>query len=186
MIFMDIGTERYKTTFADIIRKYRKILISILVIILYFFIKDLITQRDIMVYDTNLQYLYTIDTNKGKSIKHAPDIEVSAGYSIVWYDNPEFEGSRIGFPYLVKDDGGVYPKLVGNFFSLEFDPNNGGNAFWITKRYNAIVEEPDQPIKNGYTFVGWLEEDSHMLFIFDRMPLNGANLYARWIRNPDN
>ncbi len=186
MIFMDVGTEKYKRTFADFIKKYRIILIAILVIVLYIFIKDIVTQRDIMVYDTNLEYLYTVDTNKGKTIRYAPNVDVPDGYVIVWYDNPQFEGFRVGFPYPVEEDGGLYPKLVGNFYRLTYEPNNGDHTSYFVTRYNAIVEEPEPPVRDGYIFAGWYEEDSSTVFVFDRMPLYGARLYARWIRVIDN
>ncbi len=183
MVFMDVGTGKYKKTFADYFKKYKAFLITILVVILYFFIKDLVTQRDILVYDTDLQYLYTIDSNKGKSINDPPIIYIPEGYVVIWYDNPEFIGTRVGFPYLVERDGGLYPKLLANFSSLIFEPNNGDPTFRLIRRYNSTIEAPEPPVKDGYIFVGWYEENSSTTYVFDTMPLHVTTLFARWFRD---
>jgi|GEM_PF-1598186 len=182
MIFMDIGKRKFKMTLGYFLFRYKYYLIAIFLIGTFFLVKDLVTKREVMVYDVYSNYLYTIDTHKGLSIMHAPDVEIPDGYTIVWYDNPEYEGTRIGFPYLVEDDGAIYPKLVGKYYAITLYPQNGEPSTMIVRKYNSPLTAPEDPVREGYFFAGWYESGSPTAFEFTVMPLDGADLYAKWIR----
>lgn len=179
---MDIGNENYKMTFREFVFKIRYWLILAFVLTAYFLIKDAITRREIMVYDVDGNYVYTIKTNKGKTIWDAPEVEVPEGYTIIWYNNPSFVDGRIGFPYEVQDDGGFYPMLKGNFYAMVFDPQNGDNTIRIVRRIGVEVPIPEDPVKEGYIFAGWYQEGVPIEYEITTMPLDGVSLYAKWIK----
>lgn len=185
MIFMDIGNERYKKTLIDYVIKFRYILILIFLVFSYMFVKDLVTRCEILVYNDQLEQMFTIKTNVGKTIKNAPDYFREPGYTIIWYDNPELDGIRVGFPYEVTGDAAFYPKLVGNPYTILFHPENGNQPFREIWRYKATIVPPEPPVWEGHVFEGWFEADADTPYQFTTMPLQGLYLYAHWTTDPE-
>jgi uncharacterized repeat protein (TIGR02543 family) len=69
-------------------------------------------------------------------------------------------------------------------YSLVFFSNGGTAINTITQDYLTLVNEPQIPVKNGYTFDGWYLEQTFLnQYLFDFIPFEGANLYAKWIVN---
>ncbi len=182
---MDIGNEKYRISFREFIFKIRYWLILAFIVTLYFFIKDIVTRREILVHDIEGSYLYTIKTNEGKTIWDAPEIEVPEGYAIVWYSSLGTNADRVSFPLSVGDETALYPVLVGNLYRMVFDPMNGDDPISIIRRIGSQIAPPEDPVKPGYMFAGWYEEDSPTAYEITTMPLDGVYLYARWIRLHD-
>ena len=69
-----------------------------------------------------------------------------------------------------------------------FEPNNytihfeGDLADSILAPFESPISAPADPEKDGYVFIGWYLDEAHTEpFVFDTMPLGGANLYARFV-----
>ncbi len=73
-----------------------------------------------------------------------------------------------------------------------FEPNNYTIHFEddladaLMAPYGSPIEAPEDPELEGYVFIGWyLDADHTEPFVFDTMPLGGANLYARFVDEND-
>ena len=79
----------------------------------------------------------------------------------------------------------LYAKWNINSYSIKFETNGGDAVADITAEYNSSVSAPKAPVISGYTFVGWYEKAdlSGSEYVFDKMPLNGTTLYAKWTPN---
>lgn len=47
----------------------------------------------------------------------------------------------------------------GNGYLVKFDSNGAGNVPSQSIAENGLVEKPVDPVKEGYTFLGWYLED---------------------------
>ena len=70
-----------------------------------------------------------------------------------------------------------------NIYTITFKDDKG-NPLSITPievKYGAPIQEPEDPSKVGYTFIGWyISLDATERFDFTTMPVGGATLYARF------
>lgn len=67
---------------------------------------------------------------------------------------------------------------------ITFDPNEG-TCTYSTIPYNTSVEIPEDPISDGYEFVGWFTDDTlSELFDFNSLVTRDITLYAGWNKKP--
>jgi len=68
-----------------------------------------------------------------------------------------------------------------NQYTITFNSNEGSSVTEITQDYNTIVLEPEEPVKEGYSFVGWYSDSTLTTpYSFTTMPSKNIILYARW------
>ena len=69
-----------------------------------------------------------------------------------------------------------------NKYTITFNTGGGTAIDPITQDYGTQITPPLEPTKEGHTFEGWFHEVDGVEteFVFDTMPLDGANLYAKW------
>ncbi|WP_170841411.1 InlB B-repeat-containing protein [[Clostridium] fimetarium] len=67
-------------------------------------------------------------------------------------------------------------------YSITFNSNGGSSVLAIIGRYyNAAISAPSAPTRSAYEFGGWYTDSSfETLYIFDLMPANSFQLYAKW------
>lgn len=63
-------------------------------------------------------------------------------------------------------------------YSVTFDGNNGSSTFVENVESGALVEEPEEPTREGYVFVGWYLGDEK--FDFSNPIEKDMKLEARW------
>lgn len=89
----------------------------------------------------------------------------------------------------VLGDGSLVLKLYyeRNTYSIQFESNANLSIQSISARYEAAITKPQDPIRSGYTFEGWYQdEELTQIYTFTTMPLDGATLYAKWLGQPTN
>lgn len=101
-----------------------------------------------------------------------------------WYLDPEFKDE---FKSLtgIKDSITLYAKWeeISNVKEFEVTFNsNGGSAVASQKiSENGLVTLPEAPTKEGYTFVGWFEDEAlEKEFNFETKITENKTLYAKW------
>ena len=78
----------------------------------------------------------------------------------------------------------LYAKWRINSYQVNFDSQGGTEVLGYTALYQSSIEPPENPIKNGFVFVGWsLEQASDEIYEFDTMPGHDLLLYAIWEEN---
>ena len=96
-----------------------------------------------------------------------------------WFDNNAFDGDvYVAINPNRMSDLTLFAKWTVNQYTISFDENGGTNVTSITQDFGSSVTKPTDPTKVGHTFQGWLLEGQ--AFVFNTMPVNGANLVASW------
>ena len=72
-----------------------------------------------------------------------------------------------------------------NEYAIIFDANGGSKVETIVQKYRTLVEGPADPTKDGYIFVGWVDETGALVAFPVEMPEGGMKLTAVWEKIPD-
>ena len=92
-----------------------------------------------------------------------------------WYENEEFTGNSVTvIPKGSTGNKTFYAKWVVNQYSIVFDTAGGSKIDMITQDYASEVTAPADPVREGYTFVGWDKE------IPTTMPARNMTVTAQW------
>ena len=128
------------------------------------------------VWNTN-KYTITFDTNGGSEI--AP-ITQDYGTAITAPADPTREGyTFIGWDREIPETMPAENMTVTaqweiNRYTITFDAAGGSEIAPITQGYGTAITAPDDPTREGYTFIGWDRE------IPETMPAENMTLKARW------
>ncbi|MCR2802295.1 InlB B-repeat-containing protein [Paenibacillus soyae] len=137
------------------------------------------------------QYVVTFNSNGGSAIDSQtvnynaeavrPAAPTREGYTLDgWYEN-----SELSIPYLfdsaVTKDLTLYAKWTLNSYTVAFDSDGGSETSSQTVLHNGRALEPDEPVREGYTFGGWYgDSELSTLYTFDSSVTNDLTLYAKW------
>lgn len=101
-----------------------------------------------------------------------------------WYDNPDFNGNRISFPYNVTSDITLYAKWVNQSspitnFKVNFVTNGGSEVSQMT--VSSIQSEPITT-REDYDFMGWYDNTDFNgnRISFPYTVTANITLYAKW------
>lgn len=72
--------------------------------------------------------------------------------------------------------------LPNNKCYINFNTNGGTNINFQQITKGGLVSEPQAPIKEGYVFAGWYEDNSYKIkFYFSKRVYSDLTLHAKWI-----
>lgn len=161
------------------------IIIIILVLVLLLVILYLIFERD-------GKYIITFDTNGGNEISSIevknneivklPEVPKKGGYKFVCWTNEE--GKVITKGTKVTSDITLKAEWVSNdaeIVTLEFNTDGGNEIDNIIIENGHNILLPIEPIKDGYIFTGWLNENGNFI-TEDLVVTKGITLKAMWIK----
>lgn len=78
----------------------------------------------------------------------------------------------------------LYAKWLINEYTITFITNGGSDVLPISKQYQQNISEPQDPYKEGYSFIGWFTEQNLINeYLFVSMPPQNLTLYAKWAIN---
>jgi uncharacterized repeat protein (TIGR02543 family) len=78
----------------------------------------------------------------------------------------------------------LYVKWLPIQYSIQFISNGGSEVDTIYGILDETITKPVDPTKQGHIFDGWYTESEFTTpFVFDKMPLEGATLFAKWMIN---
>ena len=123
------------------------------------------------------QYTITFDANGGSEI--AP-ITQDYGTKITTPDNPTrkgytFKGWDKEIPETMPAENiTVKAQWEINQYTIAFDTNGGSEIAPITQDYGTEITAPDNPTREGYTFIGWDRD------IPEIMPAENITVTAQW------
>lgn len=102
------------------------------------------------------------------------------GYTFAgWYTNANFEGEPI--TEINNPDGGVlrlYAKWNINKYNVKFNSNSGTEVEDQEIEYQGKVTKPEDPTREGYTFLGWKLNDED--YDFETKITEDITLIADW------
>ncbi|EAD9035941.1 LPXTG cell wall anchor domain-containing protein [Listeria monocytogenes] len=115
-----------------------------------------------------------------------PTVPEKEGYtSTGWYDAPT-GGNQWDFEVdkMPAKDFTLYAQFSINQYIATLDVD--GKTSSQTIAYQKLVQEPAEPKKEGYTFIGWYDEKTggtEWDFATDKMPAKDITLYAQFSKN---
>src|SRR5690554_4732681 len=116
----------------------------------------------------------------------APEEPTRTGYSFSgWYSDINLTTLFI-FTSMPASDLTLYAKWDLNSYTVTFNSLGGSSVLPLDVFYNSLINIPEDPVKEGYSFVGWYTEiDLINSFDFtnDYMPASNLTLYAKWSIN---
>jgi len=120
-----------------------------------------------------------LDTNIEK-----PEDPINVGYTFVgWFRDQELSNEFI-FPAKLTKNITLYAKWSINSYTISFNSNGGSSVNSIIGDYESSTIQPDNPTKEGYTFIGWFSDiELATPYTFTTMPAENITLYAKWSNN---
>jgi len=71
-------------------------------------------------------------------------------------------------------------------YTVKFDTNGGSTIANKTVTRNSLLAEPQAPVKEGYSFLGWFtDKELTEAYDFAKAVTKGFTLYARWEKHDD-
>lgn len=101
-----------------------------------------------------------------------------------WYNNAECAGTEFDFANSTMPGKNLelYAKWVSGTFTVSFNLNGPeGTIAPQTVSAGAVAQQPDDPIREGFKFIGWY--DGEELFSFYKQILKDTRLTAHWLSN---
>lgn len=104
-----------------------------------------------------------------------------------WYDNELCEGDPYEFEGKTMPANNIilYAKWAAPTYTVSFDLGYEGAAGAPddqTVAYKQKAVQPETPVREGFTFTGWYDEDGK-LFSFETPIVKDTKLTARWLSN---
>ncbi|MFR9503955.1 MAG: InlB B-repeat-containing protein [Rikenellaceae bacterium] len=123
----------------------------------------------------------TIDYNTTISEPEAP---TKNGYSFVdWYSDALLT-NLWSFTTKVTTDMTLYAKWSANQYTITFETNGGTEIAPLYAEYGNTITMPDNPTKEGYSFVGWYNDaDLSEAWDVNTKIISNITLYAKWSTN---
>jgi uncharacterized repeat protein (TIGR02543 family) len=114
-----------------------------------------------------------------------------AGYNFLgWFDNAEFSGSAISFPYTHGKTGDftLFAKWDASTLTVSYNTNGGSSVTATTTRTaESIASAPTAPTRAGYTFIDWFATSdlsgTAVSFPYAHGRTTNFTLYAKWDAN---
>lgn len=102
-----------------------------------------------------------------------------------WYDNEECTGEAFDFSSEITEDLTLFAKWTINSYDVTFNLQGHGDAIDAqTIDHNGLVNQPDAPSAEYYTFGGWYKEAgcSNAWDFSEDKVTDDLILYAKWTR----
>lgn len=136
----------------------------------------------------NAEIYYTLDGSvpTASSKKYTKEIELSetATLKAVTVKNGVLVSDLMSETYTIKRSGvtTIRVKSYSVKFNLNYDGADSDDApEKQTVRKNKTAEEPEAPVRDGYTFLGWYtDKDCTNIFDFNNTITKNITLYAKW------
>jgi len=157
----------------------KNIMKVILVFILSFVLINCAKEREKDSYEVILDWGNDVDrivlsVEEGEKLA-APELIEKEGYTFLgWYKG---EIKWIFEQYPVTENLTLKAKWKANEYTISFVANGGTETLAITQEYGTKVNKPADPVREGYTFLGWNKEFP------ETMPADNLLLKAVWEAN---
>lgn len=164
---------------------------SILVFLLVVSISISLTACDLFKDDETAFYEVSFDVGEGSDVD---SIEVEEGSSanlpesireghtfLGWAETNVNADVILSNLFTPTSDITLYAQWSINQYVITFDTNGGSIVDLMTHDFDENVMQPEDPIKEGFTFDGWYYDTGLTLpYTFSTMPPEDITIYAKW------
>jgi uncharacterized repeat protein (TIGR02543 family) len=141
-------------------------------------------------FNTNSGSAVTATTTRTAATLPTSFTTTRAGYTFLgWFDNAEFTGSAISFPYThgKTSDFTLYAKWDAKTLNVSFNTNSGTSVTATTVRTGEQIPTSFTTTRAGYSFVGWFDNEgltgSAISFPYTHGKTADFTLFAKWDAN---
>lgn len=118
-----------------------------------------------------------IASYKAVEITESPDTMREGYYFAGWYEQSDFGGVAVTFPYVLSEKTTLYAKWL-KIYTVSFETNGGTE---IQPYEISVITNPPVSTRKGYTLVGWYKESAFAnLVTFPYTLISDTTLYALW------
>lgn len=162
-LYSAILRKGYQQDFLNLYEKYFGVKHDILHYYVYTYVDGNFTQYEV----ANNECVSIEDPTKEDSIFEG------------WYTNQELT-NPFDLETPITQSYILYPKFVDDSITVTFvDGTTELNTYTI-ERNTALIDKPNNPIKEGYTFVGWTFENSDEVMDVTSPLSDSITFYAKW------
>ena len=132
-------------------------------------------------------FTVTFDSHGGSAVAEMKDVKVVETEPVTtlarhefkgWYEDAEYTGNRLTFPYNVTKDITLHAKWNELKYTVTFETNEGSA---VAPMNVSIIETEPVTSRNGYSFDGWFTSmDSTSRVTFPYVVDHAQTLYAKW------
>jgi uncharacterized repeat protein (TIGR02543 family) len=129
---------------------------------------------------------YGVDTVQRDTLINAPTVPTKVGYQFVGWYTEEKGGRQWDFAAdaMPAADITLYAHFERNVYVVTYENGiDDGSSFNV--EFGQPLIEPNEPVKQGYVFLGWYTEPidgQQWNFATDTMPANNLTLYAQYTK----
>jgi uncharacterized repeat protein (TIGR02543 family) len=132
-----------------------------------------------------IKYLVTFNSNGGSGVSSAevekdallsePANPTKTGYTFKYWSLNDIE-----YAFTTKVTGNITLKAEWEIlqYDVTFDCDGGNGVVNQKVDYNTLVIKPNDPVKEGYNFIGWFLDNIE--YNFDSQITSNLNLVAKW------
>ena len=141
---------------------------------------NVINEKGIL-YESDLSNIVPKEYEIGKTTKTLNGVTY---YFDGWYDNQYLQGNAYDFTgkKMPAKNLAYYAKWSTRKVTLSFDSAGGTKIESQTLDQGVAGVKPDNPVRNGFKFAGWVKEDGTP-FSFATVIMSDTTIYAKWISN---
>ena len=104
-----------------------------------------------------------------------------------WYTSEQYNEKVTSINTNNDEDIVLYAKWADNEYTITFNTNGGSTISQIKGNYGDEIEQPINPTKKGYNFIGWYTDpELTEEYEFDTIPSENITLYAGWVEEDKN
>ena len=104
-----------------------------------------------------------------------------AGYTFDgWYEDGACVSIDMSYTFTVSDARTLEARWSKSQYTILFNTDGGSAIAPITQSYGSEVGAPEDPTKDGYAFIGWVDEDGKLVTFPLAMQQEGMRLTAVW------
>lgn len=141
-------------------------------------------------YHVGSEVVYQLESDLSLFTFYTPEVELGYGFKGWYYDetltNAASEDDIRNMVLTENKTLDLYASIdkIGEVYTVKFVTNSSDVIDDVKVLENTKVTKPTDPVKEGYTFLGWFESEvDEVAFDFNNVITSNLSLYAKWAKD---
>ncbi len=145
-------------------------------------------------YELKISYINTVDKDDLEGVKQISkttnyyygetvniSIDLEKGFHLEEWSNGT-KDSSFTYTMTASEHQSLEAKIKRNEHQVTFDSQSDSVIEKQKEYYGKTISKPEDPVKDGYDFLGWYKKDTEEQWNFEKdvMPDEDVSLYAKW------